>query len=378
MDRRGFLKATSVGALLASALAPGVVAAQKQLSTGIGKRFGGGSAGATGGTLAVSIALGSNPRTWPVIDGLVKADGIDLIPSVLHPSEMFYRQLKFAEFDISDMSMSSFMMTMVNGDDRFIGLPVFTTHHFFHTFPLVRRDAGIESPEDLKGKRVGVPEYQQTSALWARGALQHEWGVRAQDIEWYMERNVAESHGSSTGFRPPKDVTIHQIPYEKNIGTMMLSGELDATLLYIVDPNLVDRSKANLWDHPDISPLFPDPVAEGIRYYRKTGIFPINHGMVVRRELADQHPWVLLNVLKAFNEANELANRQRMIHVEPWLEAGLLPQSAKEALQTPLIEHGIEANRHILEAAAKFSFEQGLTRRHVKIDELFAANTMDS
>jgi 4,5-dihydroxyphthalate decarboxylase len=377
MDRRGFLKASSAGAVLASTLMPAMTTAQQQLSSGIGKRFGGG-VGSRGGSLPVSIAMGSNPRTWPVIDGLVKPDGVDLIPSVLHPSEMFYRQLKFAEFDISDMSMSSFMMTMVNGDDRFIGLPVFTTHHFFHTFPLVRRDAGIESPEDLKGKRVGVPEYQQTSALWARGALQHEWGVRAQDIEWYMERNLAESHGSSTGFRPPKDVTIHQIPYEKNIGTMMLSGELDATLLYIVDPNLVDRSKANLWDHPDIRPLFPDPVEEGVRYYRKTGIFPINHGMVVRRELAEKHPWVLLNVLKAFNEANELANKQRMMHVEPWLEAGLLPQASKEALQSPLIEHGIKANRQILEAAAQYSYEQGLSRRQVKIEELFAANTLDS
>jgi len=376
MNRRGFLKVSSLGALLASVLTPGLAAAQQQLSSGIGKRFGS-SSGSKGGSIPVSIAMGSNPRTWPVIDGVVQADGVELIPSVLHPSEMFYRQLKFAEFDISEMSMSSFMMTMVNGDDRFIGLPVFTTHHFFHTFPLVCRDAGIDSPEDLKGKRVGVPEYQQTSALWARGALQHEWGVRSQDIEWFMERNLAESHGSSTGFMTPKDVTIHQIPYEKNIGSMMVSGELDATLLYIVDPNLVDRSTIDLWNHPDIRPLFPDPVAEGIRYYKKTGIFPVNHGMVVRRELAEKHPWVLLNVLKAFVEANELVNEQRMLHVEPYLEAGLLPEASRAALQTPLIEHGIKANRHILEAAAQYSYEQGLTRRQVGLEELFAASTLD-
>jgi 4,5-dihydroxyphthalate decarboxylase len=192
-----------------------------------------------------------------------------------------------------------------------------------------------------------------------------------------MERNLAESHGSSTGFRTPKDVTIHQIPYEKNIGSMMVSGELDATLLYIVDPNLVDRSTIDLWNHPDIKPLFPDPVAEGIRYYNKTSIFPVNHGMVVRRELAERHPWVLLNVLKAFKEANKLVNRQRMQHVEPWLEAGLLPEASRAALQTPLIEHGIKANRHILEAAAQYSFEQGLTQRRVELEELFAASTMD-
>jgi len=241
----------------------------------------------------------------------------------------------------------------------------------------VRRDAGIDSPEDLRGKRVGVPEYQQTSALWARGALQHEWGVAAQDMDWWMERNLAESHGSSTGFAPPPDITINQIPYEKNIGTMMVSGELDATLLYIVDPNLVDRSTIDLWSHPDIKPLFPDPVAEGIRYYQKTSIYPINHGMVVRRELAEENPWAILNILKAFNQANDLANEQRMLHVENYLEVGLLPERSREALQTPLLRHGVAANRNILEAAAQYSYEQGLTRQQIGLEELFAASTLD-
>jgi 4,5-dihydroxyphthalate decarboxylase len=240
--------------------------------------------------LQLSITLTSNPRTRPILDGTVTPDGIDLIPTVLHPSEMFWRQLRFADFDASEMSFSSLMIAKSKGDERWVGLPVFTTRHFFQTWAMVRRDAGIESPADMKGKRVGVPDYQQTAALWSRGILEDEWGVAPKDMEFWMERVPSLSHGGATGFKPPPGVTVHQIPLEQNIGSMMLSGELDATLHYTVNANLVDRATADLRNHPDIRPLFPDPLAEGARYFRKTGIFPINHGMAIRKEIADRHP----------------------------------------------------------------------------------------
>ena len=214
--------------------------------------------------ITLSMAVSSNPRTWPILDGTVKPDGIELVPTVLFPSEMFWRQLRYGEFDVSEMSISSLMIALSKGDERWVGVPVFTTRRFFHTGILVRKDARIDSPPDLKGKRVGVPEYQQTGALWARGALQHEFGVHPRDMEFWMERTPDISHGHATGFVPPPGVTIHQIPREKNIGTMMVSGELDATLMYIVADNLVDRSKVDLWNHPDIGPLFPDPRAEAL------------------------------------------------------------------------------------------------------------------
>jgi 4,5-dihydroxyphthalate decarboxylase len=323
-----------------------------------------------------SIGITSNPRTWPVIDGQVKPDGIDLVPTVLHPSELFWRQLRFAEFDIAEMSVSSLMIARSKGDDRFVGIPVFTTRRFFHTTTLVRRAARIETPADLKGKRVGVPEYQQTAALWSRGALQHEFGVAPKDMEFWMERPPARSHGGATGFTPPPGVTVNQIPPEKSIGSMMLAGELDAVIFYLVDPNLIDRSTANLHEHPDIKPLFPDPLAEGIRYYRKTGLYPINHGMVIKRELAEKHPWAVTNILKAFNRANDFAEKQRIAHAEYHLETGLLPAGASKALRTPLIAHGMVANRLVLETIAQYSLEQGLTPRLMKLDELFAASMM--
>jgi 4,5-dihydroxyphthalate decarboxylase len=326
--------------------------------------------------LQFSIGITPNPRTWPVIDGQIKPDGIDLVPTVLHPSELFWRQLRYAEFDVSEMSVSSLMMARSKGDERFVGIPVFTTRRFFHTTTLVRRDAGIDIPADLKGKRVGVPEYQQTAALWARGVLQHEFGVESKDMEFWMERPPSRSHGGATGFKPPPGVTVNQIPEEKSIGSMMLARELDAVIFYLVDPNLIDRSTVDLHHHPDIKPLFPDPLAEGVRFYRKTGLYPINHGMVIKRELAEQHPWAITNILKAFNQANALANRQRAEHVEYHLETGLVAAEARKALQTPIISHGIIANRLVLETIAQYSLEQGLTPRLMKLDELFAASMM--
>jgi 4,5-dihydroxyphthalate decarboxylase len=327
--------------------------------------------------IQLSIGMASNPRTWPIFDGRVRPDGIDLVPSPVHPSELFWRQLKFADFDVSEMSFSTLMMAKAQGDERWVGLPIFTTRKLFHTEILVRRAARIERPADLRGKRVGVPEYQQTAALWTRAALQHEFGVEPKDMEFWMERVPTHSHRGAVGFTPPPGVTIRQIPGDKNIGGMMLSGELDAVIHYIVNPNLIDRSTADLWSHPDVAPLFPDPVAEGVRYYKKTGILPINHGMVIRREIAEKHPWTVLNLLKTFERANEIAERQRLEHATYHVATGLVPAEAASALRTTLVRHGVKSNRKVLETAAQYSLEQGLTPRRVELEEVFAASTLE-
>src|SRR5262245_56728659 len=324
-------------------------------------------------TLHLGIGITSNPRTWPIIDGSIKPEGIELTPTVLHPSELFWRQLHFAEFAVSEMSVSSLMAATCRGDQRFVGLPIFTTRRFFHTGMLVRRKAGIDKPADLKGKRVGVPEYQQTAALWTRGVLQHEFGVEPKDMEFWMERPAALSHGGATGFQPPPGVTVHRVAEDKSLGSMMLAGELDAVIHYLVDPNLIDRSKADLKSHPDIKFRFPDPVAEGVRYYRKTGLFPINHMAVIRRDIFEKDPWIALNILKAFNRANELANAERLEHVEYHLATGLLSGDAKPTI----LHHGVKANRKVMEAIAQYSNEQGVTPRVVQLEQLFAPSVMD-
>src|SRR5579863_10545437 len=146
--------------------------------------------------LSVSIALSDNPNTRPLIDGDIEAEGLELTTTVLHPSEMFWRQLRFAEFDVSEMSMSSLLIATARGPTPWLALPVFTTREFFHTRILVRSDAGIAAPADLRGKRVGVPEYQQTAAIWGRGALENEFGVHPREMEFFMERGD-KSHGGA-------------------------------------------------------------------------------------------------------------------------------------------------------------------------------------
>ena len=193
-----------------------------------------------------------------------------------------------------------------------------------------------------------------------------------------MERVPARSHAGAIGFKAPPGVTINQIPPEKSIGSMMLAGELDACMSYIRNPGLIDRSDVDLEHHPDIKPLFADAAAEAIRYNRKTGIYPINHGMVVKRAVFEREPWVVINILKAFAQANDIANAERREHVAYYLETGLVPADYRKALATPIITHGLKANRATLETAAKYSNQQGLTPRVMPMDELFAANALES
>jgi 4,5-dihydroxyphthalate decarboxylase len=329
--------------------------------------------------LRLSLAITSNPRTWPIIDGRVKVDGIEFAKTVLGPAEMFWRQLRFAEFDVSEMSMSELMMIRNRGDDRFIGIPVFTTRRFYHTGILVRKDAKIANPADLRGKRVGVPEYVQTSALWNRGILENEFGIAPKDMTFFMERLPTHSHAGAIGFEAPPGVSIKQIPPEKSIGSMMLAGELDACMSYNRrHGDLIDRSDVDLEHHPDIAPLFADCAAEAVRYYKKTGIYPINHGMVVKRAVFERNPWVVINIIKAFDRANDIADAERREHVAYHLETGLVPSDYREPLATRIIKHGLKANRATLEIAAKYSNQQSLTQRVMTMDELFAANALES
>lgn len=329
----------------------------------------------TAHALDFSIALSNNERTRPIIEGRHAPQGIRFLPTVVHPSEMFWRQLKFAEFDVSEMSISSLLIAVSKGDTRFVALPIYTARMFFHTRIMVRRDSGINTPADLKGKRIGVPEYQQTSAIWSRGVLQHEFGVHARDIEWFMERNPDKSHGGSTGFKAPDGVRINQIPLATNIGEMLLKGELDGALLYLNEPNLVDRSTA------DISgvcrPLFPDAVAESTRYFQKTGIYPINHAMVIKRELHEKYPWAGVNIYHAFMRAKDEVERSAEKTLRDYVACGLVEPKAAKMFGADPKAYGLRATRNVIETIAQYVHEQGLTERRVAPEELFAPATLD-
>jgi 4,5-dihydroxyphthalate decarboxylase len=328
--------------------------------------------------LKLSLAITDNPRTRAIIDGRVSVDGVDFTKTVLGPAEMFWRQLNKAEFDVSELSMSELMIIRSRGDERFVGIPVFTTRRFYHTGIFVRKDAKIDGPADLKGKTIGVPEYIQTSALWTRGVLESEFGVAAKDMTFFMERLPTRCHAGAIGFSYPPGATVNQIPPEKSIGSMMVSGELQACMSYNRHSDVIDRSTVDLESHPDIRPLFVDSAAECIRYYKKTGIYPINHGMAVKRGVYEKNPWVVLNILNAFNTSNDIAERERREHVTYHLETGLVPPEYRKALDRRLINFGVKANREVLDLAARYSNQQGLTPRVMTMEELFAPNALDS
>jgi 4,5-dihydroxyphthalate decarboxylase len=327
--------------------------------------------------LILSIALSDNERTRPLIQGRIQPQGVRLVPTVIHGSEMFWRQLRFGDFDISEMSLSSLLIAVSRGDRRWVALPVFTSRMFFHTLTLVRTDRGIETPADLRGKRIGVPEYQQTAALWARGILEHEFDVRARDIEWFMERGPDKSHGTATGFVPPEGVKLRQIPPTTNIGEMLVSGELDGTLLYLNSRNLVDRSTIDVSSVPYIKPLFADPLAETRRYFAKTGIFPINHTVVIKRAIFEQHPWLALNLYHAFMDAKREVETETIESLAAYLETGLIDPEARKGLHADPKAYGLKACRKVVEAIAQYSHEQGLTNRRVGVEELFAPSTLE-
>ena len=328
----------------------------------------------------MSFAMEKNPRNRAIFDHEVKPEAIEFTCTRIGPSELFWRQLRFAEFDVSEMSLSSLLIALANGDDRYMGLPIFTTRRFFQTSILVHRESGINAPEDLKGRKMGVPEFQQTAAVWVRGILKDDFGVDQTEIEWFMERLPEHSHGGATGFTAPPGTIVNFIPSDKNIGSMVLNREIDGTLLWFGvrdSQDIIDRTAIDLPNHADVKYLFDPPRSEGRRFYAKHQFMPINHAMVIRRSLAEKYPWAPMNIYKAMVASNEIANRERIAHVAYHLDSGLLPPEAEGILNMPIVHHGLKANGKTIELAAKYSNEQGLTPRRLDLAEIFHPSTLD-
>jgi len=212
--------------------------------------------------------------------------------------------------------------------------------------------------------------------VWARGVLQHEFGVHAREIEWFMERTPERSHGGATAFAPPAGIKLNYIVPTTNIGEMLVGGELDATLVYLSGRNLVDRSRLDLSAHSRVRPLF-DRETEGRRYFAKTGLYPINHTVVVRRTLIEQHPWIALNLFSAFAAAKAEAARAGAAWLRPYFATGMLGADAEQALRNDPMAYGLAAARPVLETIAQYVHEQGLSARRVALEEIFAPSTLD-
>jgi 4,5-dihydroxyphthalate decarboxylase len=327
--------------------------------------------------LRLSIALEVNEITEPIHHGEVVPEGIELVTSDVASGELIWRQLRFAEFDIAQMSLPSLFILADRGGSPWVALPIFPQRLFWHTRNVVRVDSPLTHPCELKGKRIGVPEYMMTGAVWMRGIFHDEFGLAAEDLTWHEERPEERNIGAAFGYRPPSSVSVHRIPSDKSIITMLLGGELDAACILIPTTTLLDRSRPELQKSGGVRPLFPDPVAESLRLYRKTGLYPINHCIAVRRSVFEQHGWVALNLVHAFLNAKErMVGRTREM-LDTFFRLGMLNAAGGSGIATDPFPFGIKQNRVTLEAMARYCHEQGLTSRRLALEDVFAANTLN-
>ncbi|MFQ5684815.1 MAG: hypothetical protein ACE5HC_16300 [Candidatus Binatia bacterium] len=333
--------------------------------------------------LTLSFISAFNERVQPLMDGTIQPEGVDLVPTYSHPAETFWRQLKFQEFEISEMSLSSYLIARSRGVDM-VALPVFPSRRFFHTELSYHLDSGVKEPGDLAGKRIGVAEYQQTAALWTRGILEHDFKVSQYGVDWYMERTQELSHGGATGFKPPTGITLRHIPPDKSLASMLVNHELDAAAIgspWARVVNVMDRSHripGTEGDWSKVKPLFPDRMAEGARFFKKYGFIPVNHAYIIRGDVHRKYPWLAFNLYTAFVKAKVLAQEKLAERIPSALFFGReYLAMTREILGSDPFPYGFKANRTMLEVIVKYSHEQGLTSKKVNVEDLFAESALD-
>ena len=324
-------------------------------------------------TLNLSLAVGPYDRTRALIDGTVQIDGVNPICMTLSPEEIFFRAFRHAEFDICELSLSSFTVKTAQGNCPYVGVPAFVSRTFRHTSIYVRKDR-IKKPEDLKGKKVGVPEYQLTACVWARAILEEDFGVKPSDISWVRGPIEDASRPEKISIKLPKDVHLEDAPAGMTISQLLAEGKIDGFI--------APRAPAiDLREHPNVGWLFTDPTAAAKDYYKRSGIFPIMHLLGVRRELVAQHPWLPAALLKAFEQAKAAAltlidDTSATKVTLPFVEEQL--KVARDLMGRDFWSYGVEPNRKTLETFLRHHHAQGLSPRLLKVDEMFHPSTYET
>ena len=322
--------------------------------------------------LSVSVACAAYDRTFALITGRVPIEGCDVNFVVMDPGEAFVRAYRSQDFDITELSASSHILTTARGDAPYIAVPAFVSRVFRHSSFYIRTDHGIRSAQDLRGKTIGVTEYQMTAGLWARGLLADDFGVSAQEIRWRRGGMDAPGGAERTPIKLSVDIDLQPIADGKTLSGMLVDGELDA-IISAHTPAPFLNGAAN------IGRLWPDFRSAEEDYFRRTGLFPIMHLIGIRRALVEQHPWLGPSVLKAFTRAKEIA----LAEIEdvgisraslPWLPSDVA--RAKDVMGPDIWPYGYPANRKAIDCMLRWSVEQGLSHRAVKPEELFAPGTM--
>jgi len=324
--------------------------------------------------LKLSIAMGDYDRTRAIYDGRVKIDGVDPTCMLLSPEEMFFRAFRHQAFDISELSISSYSISVARGEPHYVAIPVFLSRAFRHTSIYIRNDRGIASPADLRGKRIGIAEYQLSANVWFRGILEEEYGVKPSEIEWIRGGMDTPGRPEKIKVDLPPDIRMTHAPEGATLNQMLIDGDIDG-FVGPRSPRCFDEG------HPKIGRLFPDTIAEAEAYYRKTGIFPIMHVLGVRRSLADAHPWLPGALLKAFSQAKDVAEKalsdtSATKVTMPFVEDNLA--RARNLMGANIWPYGLDANRKTLGKFLEYHNAQGLSPRKVAIEELFHPATVEA
>jgi 4,5-dihydroxyphthalate decarboxylase len=319
--------------------------------------------------LNVSLATNYYDRTAPLYDGRVKIEGCNVHHVLLEAPEIFHRLFKFEEFDIAEMSLSTHMMTTARGDSAYIGIPVFPLRMFRHSGVYIRKDRGINRPEDLRGKLVGVPEFQQTANVWVRGVLDEEYGVDTASVRWRSGGLEEPGREERAEIHLPGNVEWQVIPRDRTLNDMLEKGELDA----IISPR-PPTSFSRKDRHPQVAQLWPDYPAVELEYFKRTKIFPIMHVVGIRRSLVNENPWLPVSVMKAFLKAKELIDFRHSTLL-PWAAAEYRRMQA--LLGEDYWSYHLDPNRHVIEAFGRYAIKQGLVERKVEPEELFAPSTLN-
>ena len=319
--------------------------------------------------LQLSYAGHVSDRVQDLYYGRVAPEGIDLHYIPLQPFEAFNRMLR-GDFDCAEMSFSTYVIKAAQGSLSFMAIPVFPSRTFRHSAIYVNSEAGIAAPEELKGRKVGVPEYQMTAAVWTRGLLMHEYGVNPGDMRWITGGLKDAGRKAMIDLDIP-GVDIRHVA-DRTLNDMLVSGELDA----VIAPQMPPAFRAG---HEKVARLFPDYPAAEREYYRKTGIFPIMHVVVLRKDLFEQHPWAAVSLYNAFEQARQ--NCMNNLKIEepppvsvPWVHE--FARTVRELMGDDFWPYGVDKNRKEIEALCQYAWEQGLVPRKVGIEELFAPNVV--
>ena len=298
--------------------------------------------------------------------GRVQPEGIDLTCLTFPVEEIFYRFIVYKEWEVSEISFAKYVSLIAQGDESFYALPVFPSRVFRHSSLYVRRDGPIKRIEDLAGRRVGIPEWAQTAAVYSRGFLVHQFGLKLASIDWVQAGVNQPGRVEKVELKLPKGVKLTPAP-DKSLNQMLLSGEIDAVLAARSPDAFIEGNRK-------IRRFFDDFPEVEAKYYKETGIFPIMHAVAVRRDVLDKHPWVARNLFAAFEEAKRRSVARALdgtvsLFPIPW--ANEYARRGMELLGDDYFPYGIEPNRKTLEAFLQYAYEQGVCKRLLKVEELF-------